>query len=76
MRLIGRVKWFDDKKGFGFILNPEGDVFVHYSVIEEEGYRTLTEGQEVEYELCHTDKGLSARHVKRIEKTDAVDPQV
>ena len=66
MRTLGRVKWFDDKKGFGFILHPEGDVFVHYSVIEAEGYRTLAEGQEVEYELTAGEKGFSARHVKTL----------
>lgn len=65
-RIVGRVKWFDDKKGFGFILNSEGDVFVHYSAIQTEGYRTLAEGQEVEYTLIAGDKGLSARDVRPV----------
>ena len=48
---VGRVKWFNDKKGFGFIEQPDGeDVFVHFSVIEGEGFKSLDEGQEVEYE--------------------------
>ncbi len=61
----GTVKWFDVKKGYGFIVGPEGqDVFVHYSVIEAEGFRVLREGQAVEYELLDTPKGLQAGHVR------------
>ncbi|MGD8454280.1 MAG: cold shock domain-containing protein [Phycisphaerae bacterium] len=60
----GTVKWFDAKKGYGFILGPDGeDVFVHYSSIEEEGFRALREGEKVEYELLKTPKGLQANHV-------------
>ena len=63
---VGLVKWFDDKKGYGFILHPDGDVFVHYSVIETSGYRSLSEGQEVEYELDVGDAGLKARAVRPV----------
>lgn len=63
--LGGSVKWFDTKKGYGFILGPEGkDVFVHYSSIEGDGFRSLREGQPVEYELVETDKGLAAKTVR------------
>ena len=64
---VGRVKWFNDKKGFGFIEQPDGeDVFVHFSVIEGEGFKSLDEGQEVEYEAVQGPKGLQAgRVVKR-----------
>jgi CspA family cold shock protein len=63
----GPVKWFDSKKGFGFIVGPEGqDVFVHFSSIEGEGFRSLRDGEAVEYELVKGDKGFSAQHVKRV----------
>jgi len=66
-RIVGPVKWFDAKKGFGFIVSPEGkDVFVHFSTIESDGFRTLRDGEEVEYELIDGDKGLHAKDVKRI----------
>lgn len=66
-RLQGTVKWFDAKKGFGFVISPEGkDVFVHFSSIEDDGFRTLKDGEVVEYELVTGEKGLSARGVKRI----------
>lgn len=62
----GVVKWFNDAKGFGFIEHTTGrDVFVHYSVIEWEGFKTLKDGEEVEYELCEGDKGLHAAKVLR-----------
>jgi CspA family cold shock protein len=62
----GTVKWFDSKKGFGFIVNGEGkDVFVHFSSIEGEGFRSLKDGERVDYEELSGDKGLHARHVKR-----------
>lgn len=75
MRYRGIVSEFDDRKGMGFIVpkeDPDGEdkIFVHYSVIEAEGYRTLVKGQEVEYDLVTGEKGLSARHVKII-KNDA-----
>ncbi len=62
----GNVKWFDSKKGFGFILSPEGkDVFVHFSSIEGDGFRSLKDGEAVNYEQIQGDKGLLAQHVKR-----------
>jgi len=63
----GTVKWFDSKKGFGFILNNEGkDVFVHFSTIEGDGFRSLKDGEAVEYEELTGPKGLSARAVRRL----------
>jgi len=62
------VKWFDPKKGFGFVVNEEGqDVFVHYTSINGEGYRCLREGQIVEYEEFETEKGLQGRKVQIVE---------
>ncbi len=62
----GTVKWFDSKKGFGFILGPEGaDVFVHYTAIEGGGFRTLRRGEEVEYEVVEGDKGIHAGKVTK-----------
>ena len=64
---IGTVKWFDSKKGFGFILNPEGtDVFVHFSSIEGDGFRSLKDGEKVEFDQIAGTKGLSAQAVKRL----------
>jgi cold shock protein len=64
---VGTVKWFDSKKGFGFILNPEGmDVFVHFSSIEGDGFRSLKDGEQVEFEQVSGSKGLSAQTVKRV----------
>ncbi len=64
---LGRVKWFNDAKGYGFIEQPDGgdDIFVHYSSIEMEGYKTLSEGMEVSYECTQGDKGLHATRVTR-----------
>jgi CspA family cold shock protein len=63
----GRVKWFNAQKGYGFIERPgQKDVFVHYSVIQESGYKSLTEGEEVEYDLVETDRGPQARNVRRL----------
>src|SRR4051812_43019417 len=63
----GNVKWFDSKKGFGFIINPEGkDVFVHFSSIEGDGFRSLKDGEAVDYEQIEGEKGLLAQHVKRV----------
>jgi CspA family cold shock protein len=62
----GVVKWFNDAKGFGFIEHSSGqDVFVHYSVIEWDGFKTLKDGEEVDYELKEGDKGLHAAKVTR-----------
>ena len=63
----GTVKWFDSKKGFGFLLNNEGqDVFVHFSSIEGDGFRSLKDGERVEYDMSRGAKGLSAQHVRRM----------
>ena len=60
-----RVKWFNDAKGFGFIEYNEGeDIFVHYSAINADGYKTLSEGQEVSFKLISTDKGYQAQNVE------------
>ena len=60
-----RVKWFNDAKGFGFIEYNEGeDIFVHYSAIKADGYKTLSEGQEVSFNLINTNKGYQAQNVE------------
>lgn len=65
---IGTVKWFDNAKGYGFIVNEAGeDVFVHYRSIEGEGYKTLAEGQQVQYVQTKSDKGWQAAEVSRLE---------
>ena len=62
----GRVKWFNDAKGFGFIEQDGGDdVFVHFSVIEGDGFKTLSEGEEVEFEVTEGPKGLQAANVTK-----------
>lgn len=64
---IGRVKWFNENKGFGFILATDGsDVFVHYSSILGDGYKTLLEGQEVEFDVYEDPKGRLAKNVQRV----------
>ena len=61
----GRVKWFNNDKGYGFIDYPDGeDIFVHYSAIRQDGYKTLSEGQRVVFDLIETPKGLQAINVK------------
>ena len=63
-RETGTVKWFNDKKGFGFIKREDGDdLFVHHNSIETEGFRTLQENQKVEFEVVTTEKGLAAGKV-------------
>ena len=65
----GVVKWFNNEKGFGFIeYNEKEDIFVHYSQIQDEGFKTLEEGQVVEFELVTGDKGLQAQNVFKITK--------
>lgn len=60
----GRVKWFNDSKGFGFIEREGGDdLFVHFSAIRREGYKTLVEGQEVEFDIYDGPKGAQAQNV-------------
>ncbi|MCC6695396.1 MAG: cold shock domain-containing protein [Candidatus Hydrogenedentes bacterium] len=66
--LRGRVKWFNDQKGYGFITRDNSpDVFVHHSAIQMEGFRTLREGEEVQFELLESPKGLQAVNVMRAE---------
>lgn len=60
----GRVKWFNNEKGYGFIDHQTGeDIFVHYSAIKQDGYKSLSEGQLVEFDLIETPKGLQAINV-------------
>lgn len=63
----GKVKWFNAEKGFGFIDRGEGkDIFVHYSQIMQEGYKSLNEGEVVEFELFQSDRGMQAQHVVKV----------
>lgn len=63
-----KVKWFNNEKGFGFIENGENeDIFVHYSAIKKDGYKTLTEGEYVHFDLISTEKGYQAREVEVLE---------
>ncbi len=63
----GKIKWFSNQKGYGFITTTEGkDVFVHYSAITGEGYKSLNEGDEVEFEVTQGPKGDQATDVKKV----------
>ena len=68
---LGKVKWFNDSKGFGFIERIEGkeDIFVHYTAIRQEGHKTLAEGQEVEFDVYESPKGLTAQNVMKVTVT-------
>ncbi|MBS5114139.1 MAG: cold-shock protein [Erysipelotrichaceae bacterium] len=68
MLKIGKVKWFDKNKGYGFITDDEQekDVFVHYSQINQEGFKNLLEGERVEFEIVQAERGLQATNVKKI----------
>jgi len=68
MRTTGIVKWFNDAKGFGFITPEEGerDCFVHHSAIQEEGFRSLSEGERVEFDLVQGEKGPAAENVVKV----------
>lgn len=64
---VGTVKWFDAKKGFGFVVDDEGaDVFVHFTVIEGDGFRRLLDGERVEFEFSRGPRGLLATRVRRL----------
>ena len=65
MALTGTVKWFNDSKGFGFLTRDDGqkDVFVHFSAIQGEGFKSLVEGQKVEFEVVESPKGPAAENV-------------
>lgn len=63
----GKIKWFSNSKGYGFIEHTEGrDVFVHFSAIKAEGYKTLQEGDEVEFEMVQSEKGPQAANVTKL----------
>ena len=64
---VGKVKWFSAEKGYGFIAREEGDdVFVHFSAIQSDGYKTLDEGQEVSFDIIEGERGPQAANVKKL----------
>ncbi|HLG93559.1 MAG TPA: cold shock domain-containing protein [candidate division Zixibacteria bacterium] len=69
----GKVKWFNEKKGFGFLIEEGGgpDIFVHYTAIASDGFKTLTEGEEVEFTLSQGPKGPQATNVIRLKRQEA-----
>ncbi|MCL4425478.1 MAG: cold shock domain-containing protein [Firmicutes bacterium] len=67
--MFGKVKWFSNEKGYGFIEREDGgDVFVHYSAIQGEGFRTLTEGQRVQFDIVQGNRGPQAANVVRVDQ--------
>ncbi len=65
---IGRVKWFNNSKGYGFIVQEDGpELFVHYSAIQGDGYKTLAEGQSVQFDVAQSEKGPQAANVTKLE---------
>ena len=65
--MLGKVKWFNNEKGYGFIEYTDNeDIFFHYSEIQVDGYKTINQGEMVQYELLKTDKGLRAKRVVQI----------
>lgn len=73
LRMTGRVKWFSNDKGYGFIGFKENeDIFVHYSAIDLDGYKTLNEGQMVEFKLIETSKGYQAINVRLLKEQTAI----
>jgi CspA family cold shock protein len=74
---ISKVKWFDGKKGYGFLLNPDGgeDIFVHFSAIQsEQSFKVLNQDVEVDFELDKTQKGLQAKNVREISVNGFSEP--
>ncbi len=67
-RVKGKVKWFNASKGYGFLERPDGeaDVFVHFSAIQGEGFRSLEEGEAVEFSVAKTEKGFQAENVNKL----------
>jgi len=64
----GRVKWFNNSKGYGFIVQEDGpELFVHYSAVQGDGYKTLVEGQTVQFEVTESDKGPQAANVVKVD---------
>src|SRR2546422_4251403 len=73
----GKVKWFNDAKGFGFIAQESGpDVFVHFTAIQAEGFRSLAEGDTVEFEVAQGPKGLQAQNVRSEEHTSELQSRL
>jgi CspA family cold shock protein len=73
MKMSGKVKWFDEKKGWGFIQKEDGsDVFVHYSAIQESGFKSLADGQGVEFEITDGPKGPQAANVMKSQEQEAL----
>lgn len=72
-----RVKWFNNERGFGFLeYNDTEDIFVHYSAINMKGYKTLAEGESVEFELIRTNKGLQAKNVVSLSNVEPTHEQI
>ncbi|NLA33642.1 MAG: cold shock domain-containing protein [Tenericutes bacterium] len=72
--MLGRVKWFNNEKGYGFIEYKENeDIFIHYSAINKEGYKTLSEGQVVQFTLVETSKGYQAIDAKIVEEVNTTN---
>ncbi len=69
----GKVKWFNNQKGYGFITRNDGsgDVFVHYSAVQGNGFKSLAEGDTVEFEVIDSDKGPKAANVTKVEKKES-----